>query len=204
MPTAKPAHLVMIGGKSPRQHIWEAIRAVNAGPKELTTYAVARKSGQDDQTVRAYFRDMEQAGIVSKVRNVSRFDAEWRLLKDEGVEAPRVTRGGKVSKYAAGAENIWRALRILGEFSAAEAATAASVNGVSISEIGAHVYLTGLAQAGYLTRSGGTPGVKTRFRLIPSRYSGPKHPIYQRDFKQVYDPNLDQVVWRKSDQEVAE
>lgn len=198
------ADLVMVGGKPPRQHIWEAIRAINASPKELTTYAVARKSNQDDQTVRGYFRDMEKAGIVSKVRNVGRFDAEWELLKDEGVEAPRITRNGKVSKYAAGAENVWRALRILGEFSAAEAAVAASVNGVSISEFGAHVYLSGLAKAGYVTRRGGTPGVKTRFRLVPSRYTGPKHPIYQRDFHQVYDPNLDQVVWRKADQEVAE
>lgn len=202
MPKMKAAHLVMVGGKSPRQHIWEAIRAVNAGPKQLTTYAVARKSGQDDQAVRAYFRDMERAGIVGKVRNVSRFDAEWTLIKDEGVEAPRVTRHGKVSKYGAGAENIWRALRILGEFSAAEAAAAASVNGVSITENAAHIYLSGLARAGYLIRSGGVSGVKTRFRLIPSRYSGPKHPIYQRDFNQVYDPNLDQVVWRKADQKV--
>lgn len=199
----RPAHLIMVGGKSPRQHIWEAIRSVNAGPKALTTYAVARKSGLDDQAVRAYFRDMEKAGIVSKVRNVDRFDAEWTLIKDEGVEAPRVTKDGKISKYAAGAENIWRALRILGEFSAAEAATAASVNGVTISEFGAHVYLSGLAKAGYLTRSGGTAGDKTRFRLVPSRYTGPKHPIYQRDFKQVYDPNLDQVVWRQADQVVC-
>lgn len=198
------ADLVMVGGKPPRQHIWEAIRAINASPKELTTYAVARKSNQDDQTVRGYFRDMEKAGIVSKVRNVGRFDAEWELLKDEGVEAPRITRNGKVSKYAAGAENVWRALRILGEFTAAEASVAASVNGVSISEFGAHVYLSGLAKAGYVTRRGGTPGVKTRFSLVPSRYTGPKHPIYQRDFHQVYDPNLDQVVWRKADQEVAE
>lgn len=198
------ADLVMVGGKPPRQHIWEAIRAINASPKELTTYAVARKSNQDDQTVRGYFRDMEKAGIVSKIRNVGRFDAEWELLKDEGVEAPRITRSGKVSKYAAGAENVWRALRILGEFSAAEAAVAASVNGVSISEFGAHVYLSGLAKAGYVTRRGGTPGVKTRFCLVPSRYTGPKHPIYQRDFHQVYDPNLDKVVWRKADQEVAE
>lgn len=198
------ADLVMVGGKPPRQHIWEAIRAINASPKELTTYAVARKSNQDDQTVRGYFRDMEKAGIVSKIRNVGRFDAEWELLKDEGVEAPRITRSGKVSKYAAGAENVWRALRILGEFSAAEAAVAASVNGVSISEFGAHVYLSGLAKAGYVTRRGGTAGFKTRFCLVPSRYSGPKHPIYQRDFDQVYDPNLDKVVWRKADPEVAE
>ncbi|NAN53589.1 hypothetical protein EX349_20520 [Pseudomonas protegens] len=194
----------MVGGKPPRQHIWEAIRAINASPKALTTYAVARKSGQDDQAVRAYFRDMEKAGIVSKVRTVDRYDAEWELLKDEGVEAPRITKDGKVSKYAGGAENVWRALRILGEFSAAEAAAAASVNGVSISEYGAQVYLSGLAKAGYLTRSGGTAGNKTRFRLIPSRYTGPKHPIYQRDFNQVYDPNLDQVVWRKADQQVTE
>lgn len=203
MPRAR-ADLVMVGGKPPRQNIWEAIRAINASPKALTTYAVARKSGQDDQAVRAYFRDMEKAGIVSKVRTVDRFDAEWELLKDEGVEAPRITKDGKVSKYAGGAENVWRALRILGEFSAAEAAAAASVNGVSISEYGAQVYLSGLAKAGYLTRSGGTAGNKTRFRLIPSRYTGPKHPIYQRDFNQVYDPNLDQVVWRKADQQVTE
>lgn len=100
-------------------------------------------------------------------------------------------------------KNVWRALRILGEFTAAEAAVAASVNGVSISEFGAQVYLSGLAKAGYVTRRGGTPGVKTRFCLVPSRYTGPKHPIYQRDFDQVYDPNLDQVVWRKADQAVT-
>lgn len=202
MPRAR-ADLVMVGGKSPRQHIWEAIRAVNASPKELTTYAVARKSNQEDEAVRAYLRDLEKVGIVSKVRSIGRFDAEWSLLKDEGVEAPRVTKNGKVSNYAAGVENVWRALRILGEFSAAEASVAASINGASISEFGAHVYLSGLAKAGYVTRRGGTAGFKTRFCLIPSRYTGPKHPIYQRDFDQVYDPNLDQVVWRKTDQQVA-
>ncbi|MQB17544.1 hypothetical protein DXU77_21100 [Pseudomonas lactis] len=194
----------MVGGKSPRQYIWEAIRAVNAGPKALTTYAVARKSNQDDQAVRAYFRDMEKAGIVSKVRNIDRRDSEWKLLKDEGVEAPRVNHHGERTTHAGGVENIWRALRILGEFTAAEAAATASVNGVSISEVGAQVYLSGLAKAGYVTRRGGTAGFKTRFRLVPSRYTGPKHPIYQRDFDQVYDPNLDQVVWRKADQEVTQ
>lgn len=203
MPRAR-ADLVMVGGKTPRQHIWEAIRKLSASSKELTTYAVARKSGQDDQAVRAYFRDMAKAGIVSKVCTLPRLDAEWTLLKDEGVEAPRVTRGGKVTKLGEGAENIWRALRILGEFTAAEAAVAASVNGVSISEFGAHVYLSGLAKAGYVTRRGGTAGFKTRFCLIPSRYTGPKHPIYQRDFNQVYDPNVDQVVWRKADQAVTQ
>lgn len=203
MPRSR-ADLVMVGGKSPRQYIWEAIRAVNAGPKALTTYAVARRSNQDDQAVRAYFRDMEKAGIVSKVRNIGRRDSEWTLLKDEGVEAPRVNHHGKRTTHAGGAENIWRALRILGEFTAAEAAATASVNGVSISEFGAQVYLSGLAKAGYVTRRGGTAGFKTRFRLVPSRYTGPKHPIYQRDFDQVYDPNLDQVVWRKADQEVTQ
>ena len=154
------ADLVMVGGKSPRQHMWEAIRAINASPNELTTYAVARKSKQDDQSVRAYFRDMAKAGIVSKVRSLPRLDAEWTLLKDQGIEAPRVTRGGKVIKLGDGAENVWRALRILGEFTAAEAAVAASINGVSISEFGAHVYLSGLAKAGYVTRRGGTAGFK--------------------------------------------
>lgn len=193
----KAIHLTMTGGKSPRQHMWEAIRSLSRDPKGLTTYNVSRLSGQDDQAVSSYLRDLKKAGIVERVEVLVQRDARWTLLADEGAEAPRVNkRGERVPPSAV--ENIWRTLRILGEMSAAEAAEHASVNGVTMTELAARTYLQGLTLAGYVTRTDGTPGKPARYHLVRQRYTGPQHPVYQRStFEQVYDPNLDQVVWSK-------
>lgn len=193
----KPVHLAMTGGKLPRQHMWEAIRSLSRDPKGLTTYNVARLSGQDDEAVHSYLRDLAKARIVQRLEVLSKRNYRWKLEKDEGAEAPRVNKRGE-RVPPAGVENIWRALRIIGELSAVDAAAHASVNGVTMSEQAARTYLQGLAQAGYVTRSGGTPGKPALYVLVQSRYTGPQHPVYQRaTYEQVYDPNLDQVVWSK-------
>ncbi|WP_236202247.1 MarR family transcriptional regulator [Pseudomonas pseudonitroreducens] len=193
----KAIHLTMTGGKSPRQHMWEAIRSLSRDPKGLTTYNVSRLSGQEDQAVSSYLRDLKKAGIVERVEVLVQRDARWKLLADEGAEAPRVNKKGERVPPSA-VENIWRTLRILGEMSAAEAAEHASVNGVTMTELAARTYLQGLTLAGYVTRTDGTPGKPARYHLVRQRYSGPQHPVYQRStFEQVYDPNLDQVVWTK-------
>ena len=143
-----------------------------------------------------------KAGVVAKLAVKGR-DGTWSLLKDEGAEAPRVNKKGERLPLEA-VECIWRALRILGELTAAEAAGQAAAGGAPISENGARIYLQGLAQAGYTVRSGGTPGIPASYRLLPARYSGPLHPIYQRSsYEQVYDPNLDKVVWTKGAQPEA-
>lgn len=193
----KAIHLTMTGGKSPRQHMWEAIRSLSRDPKGLTTYNVSRLSGQEDQAVSSYLRDLKKAGIVERVEVLVQRDARWKLLADEGAEAPRVNKKGERVPPSA-VENIWRTLRILGEMSAAEAAEHASVNGVTMTELAARTYLQGLTLAGYVTRTDGTPGKPARYHLVRQRYTGPQHPVYQRStFEQVYDPNLDQVVWTK-------
>lgn len=192
----KPAHLGMAGGLLPRQLMWQSIRTLSRSDVALTTYNVARRSGQDDEAVREYLRAMSKAGIVQQLSASGR-DALWELVQDSGAEAPRVNRKGERQPPEA-VECIWRALRILGELSAAEAAEQAQAGGASITEAAARVYLQGLALAGYVVRDGGTPGNPARYRLIPSRDSGPLHPIYQRStYDQVYDPNLDRVVWVK-------
>lgn len=193
---SKPAHLNMVGGKSGRQRMWEAVRTLSKSNAALTTYNVSRRTGLDDEAVREYLRALAKAGIVRLIKVMDR-DALWELVKDEGAEAPRVNRHGKRLPVEA-VECIWRALRILGELDAAEAANQAAIGGAVISENGARIYLQGLALAGYVTRHGGTPGVPATYRLVPGRYSGPLHPIYQRcTYAQVYDPNLDKVVWEK-------
>lgn len=194
----RPVHLSMAGGLLPRQHMWQAIRTLARSDVALTTYNVSRRSGQDDEAVRDYLRALCKAGIVGQVRAMGR-DALWELLQDEGAEAPRVNRKGERQPPEA-VECIWRALRILGELSAAEAAAQAQVGGAAITEGAARVYLQGLALAGYVSREGGIPGNPARYRLMPGRNTGPLHPIYQRStYAQVYDPNLDQVVWAKGE-----
>ncbi|UZZ12228.1 hypothetical protein NDO41_07080 [Ectopseudomonas mendocina] len=195
----KPVHLAMTGGKLPRQRMWEAIRTLAQSDVALTTYNVSRRSGEDDEAARSYLLSLAKAGIVEKLKVMGR-DALWKLVKDEGAEAPRVNKQGKRLPPEA-VECIWRALRILGELTAVEAASQAAAGGAPISENGARIYLQGLALAGYAVRSGGTPGTPASYRLLPARYSGPLHPIYQRcSYEQVYDPNLDKVVWAKGDQ----
>ncbi|MDF5874270.1 hypothetical protein P4112_24735 [Pseudomonas aeruginosa] len=133
--------------------------------------------------------------------NLPQRNAEWELLDDRGAEAPAITKNGTPGTLGRGCENIWRALRILGEVSAEEAAASASAGGVTISAEGARVYLQGLNLAGYVTRNGGTASNPARYRLIPSRYTGPRHPVYQRsNYAQVYDPNLGEIVWSKGQQ----
>lgn len=193
----KPIHLAMTGGKLPRQHMWEAIRSLSRDPKGLTTYNVSRLSAQDDEAVSSYLRALAKAGIVERLESLGKRDTRWKLTQDEGAEAPRVNKGGERVPSSA-VENVWRALRILGSLSAAEAAEHASVNGVTMTELAARTYLQGLTLAGYVTRTDGTPGKPARYHLVRQRYTGPKHPVYQRStFEQVYDPNLDQVVWSK-------
>ncbi|MCY1355443.1 hypothetical protein D9M69_418630 [compost metagenome] len=195
----KPAHLAMTGTKSPRQRMWEAFRALAKSDLHLSTYNVSRCSNQDDEAVRDYLRALAKAGIIKQLKVAGR-DALWELLKDEGAEAPRVNKRGERQPPEA-VECIWRALRIMGSLSAAEAAEQAAAGGATISEHSARVYLQGLALAGYVTREGGTPGKPGRFSLVPGRNSGPLHPIYQRcSYEQIYDPNLDRVVWVKGQQ----
>ncbi|MCY1286122.1 hypothetical protein D9M68_357330 [compost metagenome] len=195
----KPAHLAMSGTKLPRQRMWEAIRTLASSNVALTTYNVSRRSGADDEATRAYLRSLGRASIVEQVRAMGR-DALWKLLVDEGAEAPRINQRGERQPPDA-VECIWRALRIVGELNAAEAAEQAAAGGASITESGARVYLQGLAYAGYVARDGGTAGKPARYRLLPARNSGPLHPIYQRcSYEQVYDPNLDRVVWVKGQQ----
>jgi len=196
-PGKKPAHLAMAGAKLPRQSIWEAIRTLSNSDVALTTYNVSRRSGQDDEAVRDYMRALAKAGITQQLKSMGRRDAIWSLIKDEGAEAPRVNKRGERQPYDA-VECIWRALRILGELNAVDAKAQAEAGGAKITENGARIYLQGLALAGYVSREGGTPGKPAVYRLLPGRYSGPLHPVYQRcNYEQVFDQNLCEVVWVK-------
>jgi hypothetical protein len=205
----KPVHMEMVGGKGSRQRVWEAIRK-HAGA--FTCYQISRRADADDETVYTYLLSLERGGFLeAEGVNQLRFKTEkkWRLVRDNGVEAPRLTRDGKLVTQGLGTEAMWRSMRILAEFNFRELAAQASTCGVTVSEETVKSYVRFLRLAGYVDE---TVPVKrrdmlvsqARYRLKPGKYTGPRPPMIQRT-KSVYDPNLSKVVWQeeaKSDEDL--
>lgn len=198
----KPIHMEMVGGKGSRQRVWEAIRQY-AGT--FTCYQISRKAKVDDDTVDTYLRSLERGGFLEgQLPESAKVGTEkkWKLVRDNGVEAPRLKRDGTPVTQGLGNEAMWRSMRIIGEFNARELAAHASASGVEVKESTAKVYVLALAAAEYLVRVSeaatggkGKVGIQARYRLAPSKYTGPRPPMIQRT-KALYDPNLAKVVWQ--------
>ena len=110
----------------------------------------------------------------------------WQLLRDPGIEPPRVRRDGTPVVMGAGREQCWRAMRILKEFGVRELLATANSDRWSIAEGEAADYCQRLARAGILLKDG--HGAQVRYRLPISRYTGPR-PLQIRRTKEVFDPN---------------
>ncbi|AKU21900.1 hypothetical protein [Massilia sp. NR 4-1] len=193
----QPAQLEMVGGKGSRQRAWEAIRK-HAGA--FTCYQIARKAKVDMETLLTYLRSLQKGGYLAADAAGSEVygaDKVWELVRDNGLEAPRLTRDGRPVTQGMGTEAMWRSMRIIGEFNARELAAHASVS-VSVAEVTAKTYLLALHRAGYLTlvkpANAGRNATPGRYRLAAGKYTGPRPPMIQRT-KSVYDPNLNEVVW---------
>jgi hypothetical protein len=109
----------------------------------------------------------------------------YRLLRDEGVEAPRVRPDGSRVTMGQGREAMWRTMRILTRpWTPRELAVHASTEEHPVALQEAQDYAQRLCRAGYLHRT-----AAQTYRLIPARYTGPQPPRIQRT-KAIWDPNL--------------
>lgn len=202
-PHRRPAQMEMIGGKGSRQRAWEAVRQLR---DDFTCYEVSRAAQADDETVLTYLRSLERGGFIESLTSVDApvaTEKHYRLVRDNGIEAPRLTKDGKPITQGLGTEAMWRSMRIIGEFSCRELAAHASTSGVKVSEDTANSYIRALKLADYLVvvaeakpRGIGVGRSLARYRLAPGRYTGPRPPMIQRT-KAVYDPNLGEVVWQE-------
>ncbi len=189
------------GGKGPRQRIWEAIRA--QGDSEWTRIQIALAAEVEAATVSTYLQALVKAEIVAETCraavNKMAVEIAYRLIRDEGLEAPRLRRDGSRVTQGLAQEQMWRTLRLLtGDTNARELAAHASTEAVPVPESTAHAYLRALDGAGYLvvTRQGkgtGRGGIPSRYRLKPARNTGPRPPMVCK-LHVVYDPNEDRVV----------
>jgi hypothetical protein len=192
----KPVHLERRGGKSPRQLLWEVIRAQRSG---FTCCSLSRDAKVCYETVVTYVGALRIAGYLSLLDEREPISNERRmaLLRDNGVEAPSLNHDGSPSRKGLSREAMWRTLHILGETTVAELAGLASA-AAPTSLNNARCYLSWLVKAGYVQVAKG--GRAPRYRLVPGRYSGPQAPMVQK-IGQVYDANLGKVVWSAAPEE---
>jgi len=177
---------------------WRLIRRLGRFTRPQLLGGLVR-TGRD--TVRSYVDRLEAAGIVRRAgidRQGGRETVVYELVPemDPGEETPRVRPDGSIVLQGEGRAAMWRTMKILKEFTAADLVTLGSTEEVPLGDQDARTYCKMLKAAGYLVEAQpGTPqGGRAVYRLVPSRVTGPKAPQIQRT-KHVFDPNLRKVVW---------
>lgn len=197
----KPARLERAGAMTPRDRMWAAIRDFGMG----NTFSVAEimlLSEQRADTALPYIGGLSKAGylVEGNERPTQRPRREFRwfsLVKDVGVEAPRVDANGKPVTQGIGGEQMWNAMRAMkGDFTARELAVTASTEHHAVAHATAQRYARDLAHAGYLhiaKESTGGRGSERYYRFIKSRNTGPRAPMITAE-KQVMDGNTGEIV----------
>lgn len=187
-----------------REKLWVEIRRLRTfKAADLVTLRVRR------ETVTRYLKCLTAAGILDKqtgqpAKRGSFAPQVYTLIRDFGVETPRVRKTGEIVTQGVAREQLWRSIRILREFNATELHVTASTPSIPVRLSEARFYLGKLLQAGYLRRTHrGVPGRMARYRLLPTRNSGPKPPMVQAS-GDVYDPNVGRVVWRRAPSETGD
>lgn len=202
----QPTHLTLVGGKGPRQRLWDAIRAAAVRPDgqidpvvQIDSGWLVRTAKTNDSLASEYLRGLLAAGYLMLACDPQRGKPKlYRLTRDNGLEAPRVRRDGSPVTQGLAQEQMWRTLRICKtDTNARELAAYASSAMVPVDEAATKAYLQALHQAGYLTlvaegKGQGRGGIQARYRL--SRDTGPKPPMIQKTHA-VFDPNLGEIVW---------
>lgn len=198
----QPIHLDMVGGKSPRQRVWDAIRKCG---DQFSPADIVKKSKVSESIVGDYVKALFYGSYIEVVTE-ERINAlcarrTYRLVRDNGLEAPRLSKDGREVTQGSVNEAMWGTLRRMFKAESVDyrqLAAFASTSRTSVSEQTAKTYVLTLAAAGYLEcvqpAVKGAKPVPARYRLIPAMESGRRSPMIQRT-RCVFDPNWNRLVW---------
>ncbi len=185
-----------LNGYDSREAMWKIIRSST----EFTIRELQQQTTLEISTVRDYVNGLCAAGYLEKIgtkrsgaagnRGVAARAAVFELIKNAGVDAPRVRKDGTKVTQGQGRINMWRTMRTIKNFTARELAINASTPDCIIKRSTARDYIKHLYLAGYLRKQGG------RYLFLKSSYTGPKPPMIQR-VKRVWDQNLKKIMWRE-------
>lgn len=166
--------LIPAGTLTPLDRLWAAARKLVLF--DLTD--LWREAKVNEKTACDYLRGLTAAGYVELVDRGTRIGhRQFRLIHDIGATAPQVNKAGEPKKYNCQWCNIWRAVRILREFSAEDVLAAASTSKCQIRLQYIYQRLSWLTNAGYLTKTRERArGVSVRYRKVASRCASPTPP----------------------------
>lgn len=169
-----------------RQVIWDEMRALGG---TFTREQINKATMITPQTIGAYIECLVAGGYLERIEGGEVLS--WRIVKDCH-HAPRLRRDGSPAKSGGGTENMWRTMRMAGQFTPRDVAAMATTDTVTVAESTAKQYCAKLLACGYLrVVQKAIPGKRqATYRLI--RNSGPKAPMIQR-VRVVFDPNTNSV-----------
>lgn len=195
----KPIQQELSGGKTKRQRIWDLIRTTNEHGFDIADVA---PGDINKKSVRDYLTGLTNAGYLECIDDdipgkTPRKRLTYLLIKDSGLEAPRVTKQGDKVTQGQGNEALWGAMQALGSFNTRVLAEMAGVVESTVKS-----YCKMLSCAGYLTvdkkgKGVGSGGIGAQYRLLTSKVNGPRAPMITR-LKAVYDPNVHEIVWQQN------
>lgn len=203
----KPVHLTMTAGKpSGRQAIWEALRKMD----RFTINDLWHTTKIPKATIQSYVQSLALGGFIGQVgmkkarsgvlaqRSSTTFDSiVYRMVNDIGIEAPRLQKDGKPCVQGQRREQMWRTMKMLPDFNYRDLAVMATTEEVIVADLDARDYVKHLAKANYLALvEKATHLSLARYRLLPTRNTGPRPPMIQR-LKTVFDVNLCKIMWQE-------
>jgi len=192
--STKPIHLGMQGDKGMRQRAWEELRLRTLHGEAISMPELAAIIDVETLDLRDYISGLIAAGYIAKVRAPKRgIPAAYKVVRDNGAEAPRVKRDGSPLVKGMAEEQMWRILRSPAgaDITALQLAAYASTPTLTVSELEAQTYLGQLAGAKYIAPLS-RRGASQRWRLVSN--TGPKPPMFAR-IDSLYDPNLSTLIW---------
>ena len=164
------------------------------GRAHFTADDLAETAGIKRISAQGYLHDWEKAGLVRRVGSAGPTGQLGVFQKTSprrktGAEGDDETPRGKATPSI----NMWRTIRMLGEFSATDVAAHSTAGSVDVPLETARAYCQLLARAGYLrcTVKAKPPAREARYRLI--RDTGPKPPR-ERRIRVVWDDNLGEIT----------
>lgn len=181
---------------TPREKTWAAIREL----RTFTVPDIEHRTRVAEKVIRRYVRCLHAGGYIEIQKEQEqgrhgKFAATtWRLIKDTGIEAPRLRPNGEEHTDGRGVEQIWRTIRILGRFTPTDVLIQGSTEECQLKRRHVNEYLSTLHKAGYLLCLESARGKCTHYRLVAGKHTGPKPPEI-RFRRALYDPNLGKTVW---------
>lgn len=191
------------GKQTVREYLWSQVRAL----KTFTTMDLAsgapRHFNLELDKIRYYVNGWVKSGhITSEVTKVAgaRQEKSYTLVKDTGIQPPRVDPKGNPVKSGLAREQMWRTMRMIGQFTYQQLAATASTDEVVVSAEDARKYVELLHKANYLqcTTPANHAGGLAVYMLKPAAWTGNKPPMIKRT-KVVFDQNLHEIVWPKNE-----